>query len=42
MKLLLDTHTFLWWAIQKARLSATALATLQSQQNQLLLSIVSL
>jgi PIN domain nuclease of toxin-antitoxin system len=42
MKLLLDTHTFIWWAIQKARLSATALAAMQKTQNQLMLSIASL
>jgi PIN domain nuclease of toxin-antitoxin system len=42
MKLLLDTHTFIWWTIQKARLSATALAAMQNPQNQLLLSIASL
>jgi PIN domain nuclease of toxin-antitoxin system len=42
MKLLLDTHTFIWWAIQKARLSATTLAAMQNTQNQLMLSIASL
>lgn len=42
MKLLLDTHTFIWWTIQKARLSAAALAAMQNQQNELLLSIASL
>jgi PIN domain nuclease of toxin-antitoxin system len=42
MKLLLDTHTFIWWAIQKARLSATALAAMQNTQNQLMLSVASL
>jgi PIN domain nuclease of toxin-antitoxin system len=42
MKLLLDTHTFIWWAIQKARISATALAAMQNTQNQLMLSIASL
>jgi PIN domain nuclease of toxin-antitoxin system len=42
MKLLLDTHTFIWWAIQKARLSAAALAAMQNTQNQLMLSIASL
>ncbi|MCI0336415.1 MAG: type II toxin-antitoxin system VapC family toxin [Acidobacteria bacterium] len=42
MKLLLDTHTFIWWTIQKASLSALALAVMQDPQNQLLLSIASL
>ena len=42
MKLLLDTHTFIWWAIQKARLSDNALAAMQNTQNQLMLSIASL
>jgi PIN domain nuclease of toxin-antitoxin system len=42
MKLLLDTHTFIWWAIQKASLSTTALAAMQNTQNQLMLSIASL
>nr|MDQ3013402.1 type II toxin-antitoxin system VapC family toxin [Acidobacteriota bacterium] len=42
MKPLLDTHTFIWWAIQKSSLSANALAALQNSQNDLLLSIVSL
>jgi PIN domain nuclease of toxin-antitoxin system len=42
MKLLLDTHTFIWWTIQKARLSANALAVMQNPQNELLLSIASL
>ena len=42
MKLLLDTHSFIWWTIQQARLSATALAAIQNPQNELLLSVASI
>lgn len=42
MKLLLDTHAFIWWMIQTSRLSATALAAMQNPQNELLLSVISL
>ncbi len=41
MKLLLDTHTFIWWDIEPARLSARALALCQDPNNQLVLSVVS-
>lgn len=39
MKLLLDTHVFLWWANEPERLSETALAALTDPANQLLLSV---
>ncbi len=42
MKLLLDTHTFIWWDSDPAKLSAQALALCQDRQNSLLLSVASL
>ena len=42
MKLLLDTHAFIWWATRKASLSQSALTLCQDGDNNLLLSIVSL
>ena len=42
MKLLLDTHTFIWWAAESSRLSARALKTLQSPDYDVLLSVVSI
>ncbi len=41
MKLLLDTHTFLWWDSEPARLSTTALSACQDPSNILILSTVS-
>lgn len=41
MKLLLDTHTFIWWDIEPARLSSHALALCQDPKNQLILSVAS-
>lgn len=42
MKLLLDTHTFIWWDSDPAKLSATALALCSDASNQLVLSVASL
>lgn len=42
MKLLLDTHTFIWWDSQPNKLSQTALALLQDRSNILLLSAASI
>ncbi len=42
MRLLLDTHTFIWWDSEPAKLSPQALALCQDQRNVLLLSVVSL
>jgi PIN domain nuclease of toxin-antitoxin system len=42
MNLLLDTHTFIWWADEPEKLSEQALLALEDQNNQLLLSIVSI
>jgi len=41
MKLLLDTHTFIWWDSEPAKLSSEALALCQNQENDLVLSVVS-
>jgi PIN domain nuclease of toxin-antitoxin system len=41
MKLLLDTHVFIWWADAPEKLSATTLAVLEDENNDLLLSIAS-
>lgn len=42
MKLLFDTHTFIWWDSQTNKLSQTALALLQDRSSILLLSVVSI
>ncbi|MCS7304306.1 MAG: type II toxin-antitoxin system VapC family toxin [Thermoguttaceae bacterium] len=42
MKLLLDTHSFIWWDSEPAKLSPQVLAACQDPQNILLLSVVSL
>ena len=41
MKLLLDTHTFLWWDSEPSKLSSKALALCQDRTNTVLLSVVS-
>lgn len=41
MKLLLDTHIFIWWADQPERLSSAALSALEDDANELVLSVVS-
>ena len=41
MKLLLDTHIFIWWADQPERLSPAALTALEDEANELLLSVAS-
>ena len=41
VKLLLDTHTFLWWNDANPRLSKKALVLLADPSNTLLLSVVS-
>jgi PIN domain nuclease of toxin-antitoxin system len=41
MRLLLDTHTFIWWDSEPARLSPQALALCQDRANTVLLSVVS-
>jgi len=42
MKLLMDTHTFIWWDSDPERLSVQAKTLLQDSENQLLVSVVSL
>lgn len=41
MRCLLDTHAFIWWANEPARLSSKALTLCQDRSNSLLLSLVS-
>jgi PIN domain nuclease of toxin-antitoxin system len=41
MKLLLDTHTFIWWDSEPSKLSPQALALCQDPNNTLLLSVAS-
>ena len=41
MKLLLDTHIFIWWADQPEKLPPAALSALEDDANELLLSVVS-
>ncbi len=41
MRLLLDTHAFVWWDIEPSRLSPRALALCQDPQNHLVLSVAS-
>jgi PIN domain nuclease of toxin-antitoxin system len=42
MKLLLDTHTFLWWDGEPEKLSPKILAMCQDPANELILSVASL
>ena len=42
MKLLLDTHTFIWWDSDPSKLSKRALELLKDKNNLRLLSVVSL
>jgi PIN domain nuclease of toxin-antitoxin system len=42
MKLLLDTHTFIWWDSEPSKLSGRALSSLIDQDNIRLLSVISL
>lgn len=41
MKLLLDTHVFIWWASEPTKLSPQALALCQDEANELILSVAS-
>ena len=41
MKILLDTHTFLWWDINPNKLSARARELCANQANIIILSIAS-
>jgi len=41
MKLLLDTHAFIWWSSEPEKLSADVLAHLDDEDNELMLSVAS-
>jgi PIN domain nuclease of toxin-antitoxin system len=41
MRLLLDTHIFIWWADQPERLPHDTLSALEDETNELLLSVAS-
>ena len=41
MRLLLDTHTFIWWDSEPEKLSSKALALCQDRSNTILLSVAS-
>lgn len=41
MRLLLDTHIFIWWAHQPERLSLSALSGLEDEANELSFSVAS-
>ena len=41
MKLLLDTHTFIWWDSEPAKISPTVLTLCQDGANTILLSVAS-
>ena len=41
MRLLLDTHAFLWWVIDSDRLSLTARAAISDRDNAILISAAS-
>jgi PIN domain nuclease of toxin-antitoxin system len=41
MKLLMDTHTFIWWDSDPSKLSPRAIALCQDRANTLLLSVAS-
>ena len=40
MKVLLDTHTFLWWVTNDARLSKNVIEVIQDPEVEVLLSVV--
>src|SRR5947209_19873707 len=42
MKLLLDTHVFIWWASDPAKLSPAALSACGNAANEFLLSLASI
>ena len=41
MKILLDTHTFLWWDANPQKLSANVMEALSNPENSIFLSVVS-
>jgi PIN domain nuclease of toxin-antitoxin system len=42
MKLLVDTHTYIWWGIDPAKLSLTAADALSQTESEIYVSVVSL
>lgn len=42
MKILLDTHCWLWWLLEPEKLSKIAIDTISSRQNELYLSVASI
>jgi PIN domain nuclease of toxin-antitoxin system len=42
MRLLLDTHIFLWWELEPEKLSSAALVCLEAEENQLIISMASI
>lgn len=42
MKLLLDTHAFIWWSSEPEKLSKKVLATIEDDENELILSVASI
>ncbi len=42
MKLLLDTHIFIWWADEPEKLSPAVTSALENETNELILSLVSI
>lgn len=42
MRLLLDTHTFIWWVSNPAKLSQRALALCGDAENNISVSVVSI
>lgn len=42
MKLLLDTHTFIWWATEPERLSRRVLSLLEDDEETPVISVVNL
>ncbi|MBC7812347.1 MAG: type II toxin-antitoxin system VapC family toxin [Burkholderiales bacterium] len=42
MKLLLDTHAFIWWAVEHRKLSPSVLAACENEANTLIVSLASI
>lgn len=41
MKILLDTHTFLWWLEDRPQLSPVARQAIEDSENQVFVSVIS-
>lgn len=42
MEYLLDTHTFIWWALEPEKLPEQVLAEIESSQNRIVFSVASI